>query len=127
MTVHSQKQNTTTILLAEDDVFIRLDAAQFLKAEGFAVLEARHADEALSLLKSHPVDLVFTDVDMPGSTLDGLQLAQTIRHAWPAIPVLVTSGKVIVSAGEAPAFGFIPKPYRADDIIAWIRKALPAA
>jgi DNA-binding LytR/AlgR family response regulator len=55
--------------------------------------------------------VVLTDVDMPGS-LDGLELAQAIRHRWPSIQVVLTSGKIRPAADELPEHShFVPKLY----------------
>ena len=65
-----------TILLVEDQTLVRLALAHHLGECGYAVLEAENADEALVLLGRHPeIDVVFTDVQMPGS-MDGLGLAE---------------------------------------------------
>jgi len=61
------------VLVVDDEPLIRYEAVDALEAEGFDVLEAGSADEALVILQSNHVDAVFTDVNMPGST-DGLGL-----------------------------------------------------
>lgn len=68
-----------TVLVVEDDVLIRLSVADALRSAGLDVIEAATGDEALTVLASSAtVDLVFTDIQMPGST-DGLELAQIAR------------------------------------------------
>jgi len=99
------------VLIAEDDPSIRALLADDLRRAGLAVSEAASADEALQLyLSLDQVDLVFTDVQMPGS-LDGLGLAARLTALDPTLPLIVTSGAVPQEAVN-PAFGFIAKPYR---------------
>ena len=67
------------ILIVEDEVLIRLGAADMLVDAGFDVAEANNADEAIQILETRPdITLVFTDIQMPGS-MDGLKLAAAIR------------------------------------------------
>lgn len=70
------------------------------------------ADHAVSLLESVPdIKIVFTDIQMPGS-IDGLVLAAVVRDRWPAVALLITSGKVYRSVDDMPTGArFIPKPY----------------
>jgi CheY-like chemotaxis protein len=69
----------STILVVEDEVLIRMNISQYLRECGYRVIEAVSADEALEVLQSaHEVNIVLTDVQMPGST-DGFGLAKWIR------------------------------------------------
>ena len=71
------------ILLVEDEVLVRMVAADVLEDAGFTVLESTNAEEALRLLETRPdVQVLFTDVNMPGA-LDGLGLAQTVHNDRP--------------------------------------------
>jgi CheY-like chemotaxis protein len=83
------------------------------------VIEADRADDALTYIKAgEQVDLVFSDIQTPGS-LDGLQLAETLRGKYPDIPVILTSGNA--DPKHVGILGtFIPKPYDATQIIALI-------
>ena len=57
------------------------------------------------------IRVVLTDIDMPGA-MDGLELAQAVRHRWPPIQVVLTSGKMRPAADELPdCTRFVPKPY----------------
>jgi two-component system, response regulator PdtaR len=100
-----------TILIVEDDVLVRVMAADELREQGYSVVEAASADEALSVLHSNVgVDLLMTDVRMPGS-LDGAALARMVRAEYPAVKVIVASGDR-PDAGLADRFdGFFAKPY----------------
>lgn len=111
------------ILVVEDDPSIRLLLAEELRDAGFVVIEAASADEALEYFLSHqPVDLVFTDVQMPGS-IDGLELARRLHGLAPALPLIVTSGAIGRDTVD-PAFRYIAKPYRMDDVRELVRSAL---
>jgi CheY-like chemotaxis protein len=100
------------LLIVEDDLLVRTLAVEMAEAAGFSALEAADADEAIRILQTRPgIQVVLTDIDMPGS-LDGLELAQAICHRWPPIQVVVTSGKMRPAADELPERSrFIPKPY----------------
>ena len=80
------------VLFVEDDGLIQMLVADFLHDEGFVVTEARDGDEAAGLLDAaHGLDILFTDVRMPG-TLDGVDLACQARRQHPALPLLIVSG-----------------------------------
>lgn len=112
-----------TVLVVEDEVFIRIDISDYLREEGFDVLEAADARQALTLLKARgSVDLVFTDVQMPGE-MDGIGLARFLAANYPTIKIVVTSGHV--RAHEIPKFGpFVDKPYDRRMIVQRINEAL---
>ena len=83
---------TATIMVVEDEPDIRELVATSLAVEGFQVLCAEDGDDALRQLAAHPeVDLVFTDIVMPGD-LHGYDLARQVRARHPAIKLLYTSG-----------------------------------
>ena len=89
-----------------------MNAVSLLKEAGFATVEAASADEAVALLEARTdIAVVFTDINMPGS-MDGLKLAHAIRHRWPPVRVVVTSGRVTVRNEDLPSGGrFLGKPY----------------
>ena len=98
-----------TILVVEDEVAIRLMIADELRMAGFRVIEAANADEGLSVLQTiERVDLMITDVRMPGS-IDGLGLADRVRANWPAIKIIVASAHPSECNGRGDAF--FDKPY----------------
>ncbi len=68
---------TSTVLVVEDEMFVRMIAADALEESGFAVLEAADAMQALEQLATHRVAVLFTDINMPGE-IDGLQLADIV-------------------------------------------------
>jgi CheY-like chemotaxis protein len=107
--VHSTHEHT--ILVVEDEILIRLMAAEALRDAGFGVLEAGTADEALAILeKEASVDLVFADVRMPG-TMDGIALARLLRKTRPDLKIAVASGYSPDWSSPNLADAFIGKPY----------------
>jgi CheY-like chemotaxis protein len=100
------------VLIVEDEIMVRTVAVEIAYDAGFSVLQAADSDEAIRVLQSRSdIGVVLTDIDMPG-TLDGLELAQAIRHRWPSIEVVVTSGKMRPGADELPERSyFVRKPY----------------
>ncbi|HEY2707806.1 MAG TPA: response regulator [Caulobacteraceae bacterium] len=96
------------VLLVEDDPLLRSVTADLMLDAGFFSIEASNAAEALAVLADHPeVDVVFTDLDMPGE-MNGLGLAQRIGAMSRPVHVILTSGKAV--AGEPPC-EFVSKPY----------------
>jgi CheY-like chemotaxis protein len=108
----SSRLPAATILLVEDEVLVRLELANWLEELGLVVLEASDADEALSLLNINPqVDLLLTDIKMPGS-MDGIGLGHHLRRRWPLIKIIVLSAMIDTPQADLPANSlFVPKPY----------------
>jgi DNA-binding response OmpR family regulator len=103
------------LLLVEDEFLIRLSLCEALGEYGFDVIPAKNGDEALAILQIEHVDLVITDVKMPGR-VDGIQLAHRLRHEWPSVAVLVVSGHAQVS--DLPSkIPLIRKPYDIDELV----------
>lgn len=105
-----------SIFIVEDELLIRLAVADFLSDCGYRIIEAADADEAIAVLKVNVVrvDLVFSDVQMPG-VVDGFGLARWIRQHRPGLPVILTSGSACTAdlgdelCSIAPIVG---KPYQ---------------
>lgn len=113
------------ILVVEDEPDERFLAAELLEETGFRVIEAETAERALAILNdlAEEVSVVFSDVRTPGP-IGGFELARIIGVTWPRVRVLLTSG----DAGDQPSdlrvsATFIPKPWRAADILAWVEEA----
>lgn len=111
------------ILVVEDEAGVRALVAEILRDDGFDVVEAASGDEALnSLLLGESVDLVLTDIDMPGK-LDGLALAKCVRTRFPHIPVILNSGgRRAAQAGVVE--NFISKPFRIDELLLLVRATI---
>ena len=110
------------VLVVEDEYLIRTDTAETIRDAGFEVIEASNADEAIILLESRQdIWVVFTDIQMPGS-MDRLKLAQAVRHRWPPVHIVATSGRRVLQASELPAGSlFFPKPYSPHKIASTLR------
>ena len=100
------------VLLVEDEPLISDIAAEALQEQGFEVETASNAGDALRRLTAEcPVDILFTDIDLPGG-MDGAALARCARELRSDLPVLLTSGRYRLDPGEAVAGAlFLPKPY----------------
>jgi CheY-like chemotaxis protein len=97
-----------TILVVDDDPGVLEYASNVLEECGYAVLAARDGATALIMLRDNaPIDLLFTDIVMPG--LDGIEVARRASEESPGLKVLFTSGYV---ADAAPAGRLLKKPYR---------------
>jgi CheY-like chemotaxis protein len=103
-----------TVLVVEDEVFIRMVVSEYLRGCGYKVLEAANADEALVLL-DHPeldVDVVFSDIEMPGS-MNGFELSNWVRAHRPDVDVVLAGNvtRAANAAAELCSTGPLPKPY----------------
>ena len=116
-----------TILLIEDEGLIRMATTAMLEDAGYQVREAINADEALvSLDADSQIDIVITDVQMPGK-IDGLALVEIIARKYPHIQSLVTSGRASLNeARECGAKKFLTKPYTAEAIQSAVEAVLAA-
>jgi len=111
------------ILLVEDNAEVKAVAGMLLQQLGYHVDAVDNAAAALNLLaEGKNVDLVFSDVVMPGE-MDGLALAHRIRTDYPHIPVLLTTGYA-KAASQAKGFPILRKPYRLTNLSRAIRDAI---
>lgn len=100
------------MLIVEDSVLVRMGAVDLVQSMGYEALEAGDADGAIRILESRDdVDMVFTDVQMPGS-MDGIKLSHYIRKGWPPVKLIVASGNAILEESSLPTGSrFFSKPY----------------
>ena len=116
-----------TILCVEDDAIVRDFVTQQLQALGYRTIAARNAAEALMEVRSGtPIDLVFTDIVMPGS-MDGWKLAELLRQMRPGIKVIFTTGFSDVSSDRLSADAgimLLEKPYRLSSLAEAVRNAI---
>lgn len=114
-----------TILVVEDEFLIRFMVSDELRDSGLCVVEASNADEALEIVHSGlTVDLIFSDVRMPGS-MDGLELLAHLQDLSSAIPVIITSGHLLPNeALQRGAIKFLVKPYTGADAADLIKSVL---
>ncbi|MEJ0028293.1 MAG: response regulator [Rhizomicrobium sp.] len=116
---------TAVVLVVESEALIRMSAVHIVEDAGYPALGASNADEAIAILDARrDIRAVFTDIRMPG-TMDGLRLAHAIRHRWPPIRLLVTSGLNVSPDEEFPPnWRFILKPYTAEHVAAALHDLL---
>lgn len=118
-------QKKHTVLVVDDDHHVLESLLLLLSAYEFKVLTAESAATALDKLRNTDVDIVLTDIKMPG--MDGLELAGKIHELDPKIPVLIMTAyaelEVAVSAVKRGAFDFIMKPLNPDYLLHAVRKA----
>ena len=119
---------TETVLVVEDDVGVRATVVDMLGALGYTVLKAEDGESALAVLHSGaPIDLLFTDVIMPGP-VSSTEMARQARELQPDIAVLFTSGyaqDVIVHEGRLDAgVELLSKPYRREELARKLRHVL---
>jgi CheY-like chemotaxis protein len=110
------------VLVVEDEILIRMNAAEMVEEAGFEAIAAGDADEAIRLLESrNDIRAVFTDVHMPGS-MDGLRLARVIKNRWPPVALIVTSGQTAGLESDLPSGGkILPKPYEQVQVESMLR------
>jgi PAS domain S-box-containing protein len=113
-----------TILLAEDNAEVAAIAASLLEQLGYRTRRVESAPAVLELLASGaPVDLVLSDVVMPGE-FDGLTLANLMKEEFPKIPVLLTSGYAKALAAAERGFPILRKPYKLATLGRAVRHAI---
>jgi two-component system nitrogen regulation response regulator NtrX len=116
------------ILVVDDEVDIREIVSGILSDEGHETRTAHDSDSALAAISDRVPRLVFLDVWMQGSRLDGLGLLDEIKNRHPELPVVMISGhgniEMAVNAIRRGAFDFIEKPFKADRLILIAERAL---
>jgi PAS domain S-box-containing protein len=120
-------ENEETVLVVEDNSSLRTVVVKQLEVIGLRVLEAENAQVALEVLKHEPrVDLVFTDVVLPGN-MDGYALAGAIKENYPNLKIVMTSGFPGMRFNETELANGLPllsKPYRKQDLVRMVREVL---
>jgi DNA-binding NtrC family response regulator len=118
-----------TILLVEDETFVREVASQILRLAGYRVLEARNATDALLAFQCHAnhLQLLLTDVVLPDR--NGADLAHELTTQAPNIKAILISGypeNSVTRKGLQPGWSYLPKPFSADSLLHKIRETLEA-
>ena len=121
----------TDILVVDDENDIRELVSGILSDEGHGTRTARHSDEALAMIAARRPHLVFLDIWLQGSRLDGLQMLEIVKEQHPTLPVVMISGhgniETAVSAIKIGAYDFIEKPFKADRLVLVAERALEAS
>jgi two-component system nitrogen regulation response regulator NtrX len=116
------------ILIVDDEADIRELVAGILQDEGYLTRTARDSDDALAAIAARRPNLVFLDIWLQGSRLDGLQVLDAIKRENPEVPVVMISGhgniETAVAAIKRGAYDFIEKPFKADRLVLIADRAL---
>src|SRR5258708_801938 len=116
------------ILVVDDETDIRDLVAGILQDEGYSAHTARNSDDALAAIAARRPNLVFLDIWLQGSKLDGLQLLDAVKQEHPELPVVMISGhgniETAVAAIKHGAYDFIEKPFKADRLVLVANRAL---
>jgi two-component system nitrogen regulation response regulator NtrX len=116
------------ILIIDDEADIRELVAGILDDEGFTTRTAGDSDSASAQIATRRPDLVFLDIWLQGSKLDGLQLLEEIKRDHASLPVVMISGhgniETAVAAIKSGAFDFMEKPFKSERLILVTTRAL---
>lgn len=116
------------ILIVDDEADIRDLVAGILEDEGFAARSAGNSDQALAEIQARRPSMVFLDIWLQGSRMDGLELLDAIKGEHPDLPVVMISGhgniETAVSAIKRGAYDYIEKPFKADRLVLVATRAL---
>ncbi len=116
------------ILIVDDEADICELVAGLLQDEGYGTRVARDSDSALNEIQGRRPNLVFLDIWLQGSRLDGLQLLDAVKELHPEMPVVMISGhgniETAVAAIKRGAYDFIEKPFKADRLVLVADRAL---
>jgi two-component system nitrogen regulation response regulator NtrX len=116
------------ILIVDDEADIREMVAGILQDEGHSTRTARDGDEALSAVVARRPNLVFLDIWLKGSRLNGFQLLDSLKQQHPELPIVMISGvgntETAASAIKRGAFDLIGKPFKADRLMLVAERAL---
>jgi two-component sensor histidine kinase len=115
------------VLVVEDELILRMRAADIVEDAGFTPIEAINADEAIRILEARDdISVLFTDIQMPGS-MDGLKLAHVVHTRWPHIKIILVSGQIAVSDADKPEDSkFFPKPLEIQQMILELQEMVGA-
>ncbi|HEY7246582.1 MAG TPA: response regulator [Xanthobacteraceae bacterium] len=109
------------VLLAEDEVLVRVMVADILRGEGLQVFEASDGEDGISILNAIPVDVVVTDLRM-SAFADGLELARHVRAHCSGVSLILASAQAPPIVEGLTFDAFFVKPYPPGDLVAWIKR-----
>ncbi len=122
------RQMASDILVVDDEADIRDIVSGILDDEGHETRTAADSDSALAAISDRVPRLIFLDIWLQGSRLDGLALLDEIKARYPDLPVVMISGhgniEIAVAAIKQGAYDFIEKPFNIDQLMVVIRRAM---
>ena len=120
------KGQRQTVLVVDDEEGLRSIVCRTLQDQGYGTLEAAHGAEALEVMDKAPVDLVVTDVVMPG--MDGRELGRRLTQRWPTLPILYISAydvnDIFRRGSPRTSAPFLQKPFPPEILITSVRQLL---
>ena len=120
-----RRDQRPVILTVEDEVLLSQYLGDLLHDDGYEVVAAYNADEAIAVLETrNDIRIVITDINMPGS-MDGLKLAAAVRDRWPPVKIIVATGRAQPRQDELPpGSALLAKPYAPDRLLAAVHALL---
>ncbi|MEO5904481.1 MAG: response regulator, partial [Gemmatimonadaceae bacterium] len=123
---HVAQAGGVRVLAVEDSATQAAALASLLEREGYDIILAGSGEEALATIQSQPIDIVLSDVVMPG--MDGYELCRRIKEGTPTVPVILLTSLndplAIVRGLESGADHYVTKPYDPEQLIARVRQVL---
>ena len=121
--LEEQPSAAPVVLIVESDVLLRLVTASNMRDAGFDVIEAANCAEAIRILDCIPVDVLFSDIDVPGN-IDGLALAKWVHRSQADTRIILTSCAAGALGGAEEYASFLSKPYANKDVEHLLRSVL---
>jgi CheY-like chemotaxis protein len=107
---------TAKVLVVEDEYLVREVAREALTVAGFEVFAAADGEEAVAHCSANDLDLLFTDIQLPGE-IDGWEIAKQCRKSQPMLPVVYTTAFAQDDARAVPGSVLFRKPYTPDQLV----------
>ena len=125
--MNEETNANTSILLVDDEPNILSSLRRVLRPNGFTIFTAESGALGLEILEQHPVNLVVSDMRMPG--MDGAKFLEHVRERWPDTMRILLTGYSDVSStidaiNRGEIYRYISKPWQEDDLLLVIRDAL---
>ena len=117
------------ILVVDDEEILRADLSRLLEEEGYTVVGAKHGEQALDILQDTHIDLILTDIRMPG--MSGLDLLKKVRKNYGEIAVIILTGygeiESYIEAMSIGAVEYVSKPFKVNELKFIVNKILDNA
>ena len=121
----NKNKSIQMVLIVDDEIVVRNGISRALQKKGLQSKQAGNAQEALSILKHHPIDMALVDIHMPD--MDGIELLNLIRVNHPKIQVIMITGYPTIDSAvhctKMGALDYLVKPFRLDDLESALNKS----